>query len=53
MELSIGTVIKIILGLLVVLAVAYGLYHFFSNNISGSFDNIGINSTIDIFLALF
>ncbi len=52
MELSIGTVIKIILGLLVVAAVAYGLYHFFSNNISGSFSNLGLNDTIKIFFPL-
>ena len=52
MELSIGTIIKIILGLLVVVAVAYGLYLFFSNNVSGSFDNIGIDSSVDCFLAL-
>jgi flagellar biosynthesis protein FliR len=52
MELSIGTIIKIILGLLVVVAVAYGLYHFFSNNISGSFEDIGLNTSINCFLSL-
>lgn len=53
MELSIGTIIKIILGLLVVVAVAYGLYLFFTKNISGSFENIGLNSSLNCFLALF
>lgn len=52
MELSIGTIIKIILGILVIVAVAYGLYHFFSNNINGSFDNIGLDSSADCFLTL-
>lgn len=52
MELSIGTIIKIILGLLVVVAVAYGLYLFFTNNISGSFEDIGLDSSVDCFLSL-
>jgi len=50
MELSIGTLIKIILGILVVAAVAYGLYHFFTNNVSGSFGDMGLNGTINSFL---
>jgi hypothetical protein len=45
MELTVGNIIKIILGLLVVVAVAYGLYSFFSNRVIGSFDNIGVNIT--------
>jgi hypothetical protein len=45
MELTVGTIIKIILGILVVAAVAYGLYTFFSSRVLGSFDNIGVNVT--------
>jgi len=52
MEMSIGTIIKIILGVLVIVAVAFGLYRFFSNNVSGSFSGMGLNGSIKSFLAL-
>jgi hypothetical protein len=45
MELTVGNLIKIILGILVVAAVAYGLYSFFSNNVMDTFNNIGVNTT--------
>jgi hypothetical protein len=44
MELAVGTIIKIILGILVVAAVAYGLYSFFSSRVFGSLGNIGIDN---------
>jgi hypothetical protein len=42
MELTIENLIKIIIGVLVVVAVAYGIYYFFANNVLDSFKNIGI-----------
>jgi hypothetical protein len=45
MEITIGNIIKIILGIVVVCAVAYGLYLFFSNSVLDHFTNIGINSS--------
>jgi hypothetical protein len=53
MELSLGTIIKIILGVLVIGAVAYGLYRFFSNNVIGSFSDMGLNGSVNFILALF
>ena len=53
MELTVGTLIKIILGILVVAAVAYGLYMFFSNNVNDSFKNIGINTSVKFLMTLF
>lgn len=50
MELTVGNLIKIILGILVVAAVAYGLYYFFTNRVMDSFKNIGINTTTVKFL---
>ncbi|MEK6832506.1 MAG: hypothetical protein AABY32_00535 [Nanoarchaeota archaeon] len=47
MELTITNIIKIILGVLVIAAVAYGLYIFFTNHVIDSFKNIGINVTAD------
>ncbi len=52
MELSIGTIIKIIIGVLVIGVVGYGLYYFFSNNVIGSFDNMGLNGSANSFLVL-
>ena len=52
MELSIGSIIKLIIGILVVAAVAYGLYTLFSNNISNSFGGIDLNNTVNMFLSL-
>jgi hypothetical protein len=51
-ELSIGTIIKILLGLLVVAAVAYGLYYFFSGSVMDSFKNLGFNASVKMFLGL-
>jgi hypothetical protein len=53
MELTLGTIIKIIVGVLVVGAVAFGLYRFFSNNVIGSFSNMGLNGSVNCLLALF
>jgi len=52
MELTIGSIIKIILGILVVVAVAYGLYYFFSNYVGGSFKNLGVNTSVKFLLSL-
>jgi hypothetical protein len=52
MELAVGNLIKIILGILVVAAVAYGLYYFFSNNVMDTFKNVG-NSSVKFLLALY
>ena len=41
MELTVENLIKIIVGVLVVAAVAYGVYSFFSNNFMDTFKNIG------------
>ena len=38
-QLAIGQLIKIILGVLVVIAVVAGLYMFFKNNVLGFFKN--------------
>lgn len=51
-ELSIGTLIKIILGLLVVAAVGYGLYYLFGNYVFDSFKNLGLNATAKLVLVL-
>jgi small neutral amino acid transporter SnatA (MarC family) len=48
MEITIGNLIKIILAVLVVAAVAYGLYVFFSSRVMDSFKNIGVNVTGDL-----
>jgi hypothetical protein len=45
MELTIENLIKIIIGVLVVAAVAYGLYLFFSNNVFDFFKNMNVNTT--------
>ena len=52
MEFSIGTIIKIIIGLAVVAAVGYGLYLFFSNSVMDSFKNLGFNASVKLFLSL-
>lgn len=52
MELSIGQLIKLILGVLVIAAVAYGLYVFFTNNINGTFGGLGLEDSAEVFLAL-
>jgi len=53
MEIAIGSLIKIILGVLVVVAVAYGLYIFFTNNVIDSFKNIGLNTTVKFLMVLY
>ena len=52
MELTIENIIKIILGLFVVVAVSYGIYYFFSNNVIDFFRNVGVNSTGKFFMSL-
>ena len=52
MELTIENIIKIIIGLLVVVAVSYGIYYFFSNNVIDLFRNVGVNSTGKLFIIL-
>ena len=41
MELTINNLIKIILAVLVIAAVVYGLYYFFSHSVIDFFKNIG------------
>jgi hypothetical protein len=52
MEITIGNIIKIVLGILVVAAVAYGLYRFFSNSVLSHFSNIGIEAPIKLWMSL-
>jgi hypothetical protein len=52
MEITISSLIKIILGVLVVAAVAYGLYMFFANNVFDSFKNMGINTSVKFLMSL-
>ena len=52
MELAVGNIIKIILGIVVVAAVAYGLYSFFSNNVIDTFKNFG-NSSVKLLMPLY
>lgn len=51
MELSINNLIKIILGVLVVVAVTIGIYLFFKNYVMGFFDNVG-DETVKLILGL-
>lgn len=53
MELAVENIIKIILGILVVAAIAYGLYSFFSNNFIDTFKNSGATTPVKLFLALY
>ncbi len=50
-ELTIGQLIKIILGVLVFVAVVIGLYLFFKNQVIGFFKGFGGNAS-EVFLAL-
>jgi hypothetical protein len=50
-ELTIGTIIKILLGLAVVAAVGYGIYRFFGGYVYDSFKNLGFNSSVKLTLA--
>ncbi len=52
MELTIENLIKILIGVLVIAAVSYGAYYFFSNNFFDFFRNMGSNSTSKLFISL-
>lgn len=53
MELTLENLIKIILGILVVAAVAYALYYFFTNHVIDFFKNVGVNSTAKFLMTLY
>jgi hypothetical protein len=53
MELTIENIIKIIVGILVVAAVAYGIYYFFTNHVIDFFKNMGVNTTGKFLIALY
>jgi len=54
MELTLENLIKIIIGLVVVVAVGIGLYLFFSGRVIDFFKNMNINtSTAKLLLALY
>lgn len=53
MELTIENLIKIILGVLVVAAIAYGLYLFFSNHVIDFFKNMGSNNPVKFLMILY
>ncbi len=52
MELTVGNIIKIILGILVVAAVAVGLYFFFKDYAIDFFKNVGVNTSVKFSLSL-
>lgn len=53
MELTIGQLIKIILGVLVIGVVIWGLYLFFTNYVIDFFENVPAgNETADVVLGL-
>jgi hypothetical protein len=52
MELTIENLIKIILGVLVVVAVAYGLYMFFNDKFIDFFKNVGTNAPVKFLMSL-
>ena len=51
-ELTINQLIKLILGILVVVAVVWAVYAVFKNHVAVFIQNIGTNVTIDLFLSL-
>lgn len=53
-ELTINQLIKLIIGILVIVAVVWGVYAVFKNNVADFIKNIGpgVNTTINLFLAL-
>ncbi|MDP2673187.1 MAG: hypothetical protein Q8O84_05225 [Nanoarchaeota archaeon] len=51
-ELTIGQLIKIILGIFVVVAVVGGLYLFFKNNIIDFFRNLPGNESVGVIFGL-
>jgi hypothetical protein len=53
MELTVENIIKIILGLVVVVIVAYALYSFFSDRVIDFFKNMGGDNTAKFLMALF
>ena len=52
MELTIGNLIKIILGILVFVAVVIGVYLFFRDYVIDFFKNLGGDETAEIILSL-
>lgn len=52
MELTIGNLIKIILGVFVFVVVVTGVYFFFRNNVIGFFKDFSFNETSKLFLGL-
>jgi hypothetical protein len=53
MELTIENLIKIIVGVLVVAAIVYGLYLFFTNQFLDFFKNTASDNLTKFFLVLF
>jgi len=53
-ELTINQLIKLILGILVIVAVVWGVYYVFQNHVAEFIKNIGPNrnATVDLILAL-
>ena len=53
-ELTINQLIKLILGILVIVAVVWGVYSVFKNNVGDFIKNVGpgTNPTINLFLTL-
>jgi hypothetical protein len=52
-EITIENIIKIIVGLVVVVVVAIGLYLFFTNRVIDLFRNVGVNTTGKFLMALY
>lgn len=52
MELTIGNLIKIILGVFVFVFVVAGIYFFFKNNVVGFFQSFSFNETSKLILNL-
>ena len=52
MELTIGNLIKIIIGVLVFVIVVLGIYFFFKDYVIDFFKNIGGNQTAEIIISL-
>lgn len=53
MELTLENLIKIIIGLVVVVAVGYALYIFFSDHVIDFFKNMNVNTSTAKFLLIF
>ena len=53
-ELTINQLIKLIIGILVIVAVVWGVYYIFKNNVLDFIKNVGpgINTTANLLLAL-